>query len=402
MTYKEAKIKLLFEQIIMSPFVMIGRMYGHLFPLKTKHKVFIFFSNADIGGAPKVNAQIAECIKDQQPLIIFSKKPRNNEFRQLFNITGARIIDLHKLIDNKAYHFLNFFYRGVLSSWINKQEKPVVFGGETIFFYKIIPHLKKDIKCIELCHLPTWLHYSIGFVDRINLRVFSTEYLKREVEKQYEENHLSSVYFHKLYFIENSIDLTKCEQSENKKLEVVFIGRGSPQKRAHLSAAIAEKMHKANNRVHFSFVGDVEKIIDISKYPYCKFYGNIKDEGLMKKIYQQSDVLLLTSAFEGLPVVVMQMMAYGKVVVSTAVNGIPDYIHHMKNGLLITATDEEKIVEEGIKLLRLLITNPALRISLGQQNRKIAEQKFDYQMFCNEYRKLLLNENIEQKNYANC
>ena len=389
MTYKKAKIKLLLEQIIMFPFVAAGKVYGYLFPLKNKHDVFLFFSNADIGGAPKVNAQIADCIKDLKPLIIFSKKPNNNEFRHLFNIDGIKIIDLHKLIDNKVYHFLNFFFRGVLAAWINKQKRPVVFGGETIYFYKIIPHLRKDISCMELCHLNTWLPYSIGFIDRINLRVFSTEFLKKEVEKLYNENKLDPNYFEKLLFVENSVDLPESKNIENEKLEVVFIGRGSPQKRVNIIAAIAEKMNTANDRARFSFVGDVEKVIDVFKYPYCRFYGNVKDEELMKKIYQQSDVLLLTSAFEGLPVVVMQMMAYGKVVVSTAINGIPDYIHHMKNGLLIYSSTEEEIIEEGTKLLRLLIKNPALKTSLGLQNQKIAKEKFSYEIFCSKYRSLL-------------
>ena len=391
MTYKKAKKKLLLEQIVMSPFVIMGNILGQFFPLKNKYKFFLFFSSADIGGAPMVNAQIADCIKDHPTIIIFSKKPKNNEFRHLFNIEGVRIFDLHKYIDNKAFHFINFIVRGILASWINRQIDPVVFGGETIFFYKVIPHLRKDIRCIELCHLDTWLPYTIGFIDRINLRVFSTENLKREVEKQYRENNLPRKYFDKLYFIDNSIDLSKSAQVENEKLEVVFIGRGAPQKRVHLSAAIAEKMNQANDSVHFSFVGDVEKVIDISKYPYCKFYGNIRDEALMKKVYQQSDVLLLTSAFEGLPVVVMQMMAYGKVVVSTAVNGIPDYIKHMKNGLLITATSEEDIIDEGAQLLRLLISDSALRISLGEENRKAAEQKFSYEAFCANYRRMLLD-----------
>lgn len=395
MTYKKAKIKLFFEQIIMSPFVIIGKLYGSLFPLKTKHSAFLFFSNADIGGGPKVNAQIAECIKDFNPLIVFSKKANNNQFRHLFDISGIKIIDLHKYIDNKAFHFVNFFFRGVLAAWINKQEKPVVFGGETIFFYKIIPHLRKDIRCIELCHLATWLPYSIGFIDRINLRIFSTGHLKQEVEKQYKENNLEAGHFDKLYFVENSIDLEECEYIENEKLEVVFIGRGSPQKRVHLIAAIAEKMNKANDGVHFSFVGDVEKVIDVSRYPYCRFYGNVKDEALMKEIYRQSDVLLLTSAFEGLPVVVMQMMAYGKVVVSTAVNGIPDYVGHNENGLLITATAEEEIIDEGVKLLRLLIDDPTLKSSLGERSRKIAEQKFNYEIFCSNYRSLFRNEGVK-------
>ncbi|MBL7762195.1 MAG: glycosyltransferase family 4 protein, partial [Chitinophagaceae bacterium] len=108
------------------------------------------------------------------------------------------------------------------------------------------------------------------------------------------------------------------------------------------------------------------------------------------KIYNGSDVLILTSAFEGLPVVVMMMMAYGRVVISTAVNGIPDYISHMENGLLIKATDEDKIIEEGVANIRLLIADKALQKKLGLRSRQLAIEKFSRENFCREYRQLLL------------
>ena len=64
---------------------------------------------------------------------------------------------------------------------------------------------------------------------------------------------------------------------------------------------------------------------------------------------------LLTSAYEGLPIAVMEMMAHGKVVVSTAVDGIPDYITNGENGFLLeNNTDENKIIEEGISVLKIL------------------------------------------------
>src|SRR5881397_2430807 len=119
MTYRTAVIKRNIELVIMFPFVLLGRMAGILFPLKTQHKIFLFSPSGDIGGSIKVNADIAECIKDQRPLIIFSKKPKNNQFRHLFEIEGVRTIDLHKYVDNKIYHFVNLFFRGVLASWIN-------------------------------------------------------------------------------------------------------------------------------------------------------------------------------------------------------------------------------------------------------------------------------------------
>lgn len=392
MTYRKALLKFRLELIGMFPFVLLGRLYGWLFPLKTSGNIFMFLPSADIGGAPKVNADILGCIRDQRVVIVYSKKPKNNGFKNLFEAEAAAIIDLHRLIDNKLWHFVNFFYRGVLASWIGKAEKPVVFGGESLFFYKVIPHIRKDIPRIELCHLPTWLPYSIGLIDQITLRISSTLKMKEAMEAQYRDNNLGPEYFRKLRFIENRIDIPEYQEIHNRELEVVFIGRGAPQKRVYLIAAIAAAMHKAGLPAHFSFVGDVENVINPEDYPYCKFYGNVKDDALMQSIYRQSDVLILTSAYEGLPLVVMYMMAYGKVILSTAVNGIPDYITHMDNGLLIYSTAEEKIVEEGADLLCQLIGNPAWKQKMGLRNRKLAEQKFGGELFCREYRSILIRQ----------
>lgn len=390
MTYRQAIRKFKMEQVGMFPFVLLGRLFGLLFPLKERHKVFLFFPSADIGGAPQVNIDIAHCIKDTYPIIIFSKKPKNNQFRQLFEETGAKIIDLHPYIDKKAIHFVNFFFRGVIASWINKEKEAIVFGGECLFFYKVIPHIRKNIPCVELCHLPLWFPYSIGLIDRINKRVFSTIKLKEQVIQQYDENKIRKELYERLYFFDNAIDIPEFQATENPKTEVVFIGRGSPQKRVPLIAAIAEKMHTAGDNIHFSFVGDVDKVININDYPYCKFYGNVNDMTLMKSIYSQSDVLILTSAFEGLPIVVMTMMAYGKTILSTAVNGIPDYVHHMENGLLIYETDETKIVEKGVELLRMFIADPGLKRKFGERNKELAIEKFSRTAFCRNYRRLLL------------
>lgn len=391
MSYKRARLKFVLEEIIMFPFVFLGRIAGFLFPLKTEHDLFFFFPSADIGGAPRVNIDITQCVKDQKPLIIFSKKPKNNQFRDEFNIEGVRIIDLHKYIDNKLFHFVNFFFRGVIASWVNKRRQPVLLGGECMFFYKVIPHVKKEAKCVELSHLPTWLNYNLGHIKHIDLRIFSTLKLREEVVAQYESNNIDKKFYDRLLFIDNAIDIPEQVMLNNKKLEVVFIGRGSPQKRVYLIAEIAKAMFESGDAVHFSFVGDVDNVININEYPYCTFYGNIKNQEKMESIYAQSDVLILTSAFEGLPVVVMKMMAHGKVVLSTAVNGIPDYIEHMKNGLLIYETEESQIVKQAIELLRMLLKEPGLKHQLGENNRTKAQEQFSKISFCKAYRKLLLS-----------
>jgi glycosyltransferase involved in cell wall biosynthesis len=135
----------------------------------------------------------------------------------------------------------------------------------------------------------------------------------------------------------------------------------------------------------------VETIIPETVKQYCTLHGNVKDQRLLNSIYTQSDVLLLTSAYEGLPIAIMEIMARGKVVVSTAVDGIPDYITHKENGLLITETDEEKIVEQGIELLELLINQPDLKKTIGLKSYAYAVKHFSGETFCGSYREILEN-----------
>ena len=391
MTYKAAVWKRNAELILMSPFVMAGRIAGNLFPLKTQHSIFLFFPSADIGGSIKVNADITECIKDKKPLIIFSKKPRNNEFRELFNIEGVRVIDLHKWVDYKIYHFINFFFRGVIASWINNAEKPVVFGGESMFFYKIIPHVKRTTRVIELCHLNTWIRYSLAFVRYMDQRIFSTPKIKRDVEALYKENDLPAEYTQRLIFADNKTEIPPYRENDNQVLKVIYVGRGAPQKRVHLIAEIAKQMKEASDPVEFTFVGDVQAIIPGDVKPYVRLLGNINDTQRLHKIYLESDVLILTSAYEGLPIAIMEMMARGRVILSTAVDGIPDYITHKENGLLIYSKDEKEIIREGIDNLRLLISDRELLKKLGRNSYTYALKHFSGESFCGFYRGMLVN-----------
>ncbi|MBS1511625.1 MAG: glycosyltransferase family 4 protein [Bacteroidetes bacterium] len=390
MTYKQAILKFRIEYFFIFPIVMLGKIYGKLKRAPKKYTHFLFFPSADIGGSIKVNAEIADCIKEVCPLIIFSKIPKNNKFLHLFtSINGADCIDLSKQIDHKLYHFINIFYRGVLASWINAAEKPVMFGGESLYFYKVVPHVSSKVKVVELCHLNTWFNYSQAFVSRIDARIFSTLKIKRDAESLYRSNHLPEDYFNRLFFVDNKIDIPPLQQVNNTVLQVLFVGRGAPQKRVPLIIAIAEKLNQKKLPVHFSFVGDVEQHFTETNKQFCTLYGQVTDRTVLENIYQQSDVLILTSAYEGLPLVVMDMMARGKIILSTAVDAIPDYIAHEQTGLLITAITEEGIIEEGFQLVEWLTLHPEQKKQICLNTYHYAQQHFSENIFNQFYRNIL-------------
>ena len=391
MNINNLKVKLRIESYFIYPFALLGKLIARIYNLKTKHGLFLLFSNADIGGSTRVNIELAKCLRNKNPLIIFTKKPKNNLFLQKFSDLNIATIDLHKLIDVKSFHFINMIFRGIISEWAKQSKIEAIIGGENIYFYKIIPFLGENVRRIEITHVDAWLNYSIGFHDLIDHRIFSTENLKKKVELQYRNCKMNETKFEKLRFIENGIEFKKKSTTHNDRMQVFFIGRGSAQKRVHLAVAIAEIIHKQHFPIDFNFVGDVNNVIDTNNFPYCTFYGDVYDDSLLNKIYQKTDVLLLTSAFEGLPIVIMEIMALGKTIVSTAVDSIPDYIVNNKNGYLIESKKEEEIIKDGANYIIELYNNPELRNNFGIRNQEIAKEKFNLDQFCKNYNELIKN-----------
>lgn len=388
MTYRQAILKRRIESILIYPIILLGKLFHQFFPIKTNFDLVMFCPSADIGGANKVIADICKCFPEKKILIIFSKKPKNNGFLFLFEKSNVTILDLHKKVDIKYLHFINIFYRGVLASWINKIPNATVLGGESIYFYKVLPYIHKDKKKVELSHVNTWLDYTQAFIPDIDKRIFSTENLLQDAAKIYKENNLPSQLLGRLKHIDNSIPIPGNIYKAPGTLIVVFVGRGSPQKRVPLVAQIASKLHEQQSDVHVSFAGDVSAVLDINDYPFCTFYGNVTGEEI-QNIYQQSDVLLLTSAFEGLPIAVMEMMAYGKVVVSTAVNAIADYITNGETGFLLPTTTEENIIDEAVRIINNLSVNKELLKEIGARSRVFALAHFSEEKFCEEFKMVL-------------
>lgn len=391
MTYKEALRKRKLETALAKPIVLLGMLLSKLFRPKGRHQLFIFSPSGDIGGANLNNADIAKLFPGLQPIVIFSKQPKNNLFLHYYDSQDVTIWDIHNKIDHKWYHFVNIFYRGVIAQWINTTTGAVVIGGESLYFHKVLPWLNINIRTIELSHLDTWFDYTQQFVNDIDVRVFSTQRLMKDAEAFYDRQHIDRALKLRMVFIDNMIpDIGQPVINEHSELEVIFIGRSAPQKRVHLIATIAEQAHNKKLPIHFSFAGDVSDVIEAVTLPYCTFYGNVRDRKQLESIQKSADVLLLTSGFEGLPMAVMEMMAFGKVIISTAVNAIPDYIKDGVNGFLIPDhIDPFKIVDDAVLALTMLAFDRQLLKEMGIRNNEEAKERFGRERFAEKWEKLV-------------
>jgi glycosyltransferase involved in cell wall biosynthesis len=83
------------------------------------------------------------------------------------------------------------------------------------------------------------------------------------------------------------------------------------------------------------------------------------------QLLRATDVLVLTSRWEGLPRVLPQAMAAGVPVIATAVDGSPEAVQDGVNGFVVPPGDVDGMAQRVLHLLR----DPALRQRMGDEGR---------------------------------
>ncbi len=100
--------------------------------------------------------------------------------------------------------------------------------------------------------------------------------------------------------------------------------------------------------------------------------GSIVGTLQQRALYSASDVFVLPSLEDNLPLTGLEAMACGTPVVGFASGGIPDYVHHRKTGLLAPTGDADELGT----LLRMLAESPHLAAQMGQAARRLIETDY--------------------------
>lgn len=150
----------------------------------------------------------------------------------------------------------------------------------------------------------------------------------------------------KSFLINNGIDTKKLPKLEEKKFEltnltVCTIGRISYQKNPSMFNEIAKKFPN----IKFTWIGsgELQELLDSDNINITGWM--IKDEAL--KLMNESDIFLLTSLWEGLPIALLEAMYYKKLCIVSNCIGNRDVIINGENGFV--ANNEKEffsIIEE--------------------------------------------------------
>ena len=161
------------------------------------------------------------------------------------------------------------------------------------------------------------------------------------------------------------------------RINVLFLGIVGERKGSYdLLQAFAQAVRR-EPRLHLSIGGngEIEKAEalarDLDLGRHVSFLGWV-DGNEKQRLLAETDVFVLPSYNEGLPVSVLEAMAWGIPVVTTPVGGIPELIAHGVNGFFVPPGDVCALQER----LVALAGNASTRVTVGRAAREAILTRF--------------------------
>lgn len=141
--------------------------------------------------------------------------------------------------------------------------------------------------------------------------------------------------------------IQKNEIRNRSTITFIFVGRFERRKGIiELSKAI--KQLKVN-QFEFHFIGYVPENEKV-KSSNIHYWGALSDVEKIKKLYQQSDVLVCPSYSEGMPTVILEAMASGLAVIASNVGAVSEQVSD-KNGILIAPGNTDQLKNALLKFI---------------------------------------------------
>jgi glycosyltransferase involved in cell wall biosynthesis len=159
----------------------------------------------------------------------------------------------------------------------------------------------------------------------------------------------------------------------------ISVGRLSPEKgQAGLLEAFASVCAKSPE-LELMLVGDGPEALRLKDMAgrlgikdRVRFAGRCSEDEALRHI-ADSDVLVLSSFMEGLPIVLIEAMALGTAVIASRVAGIPELVEHESTGLLFTPSNWEELAG----CMHRLVADDRLRNQCVKRGKDVVSASFD-------------------------
>lgn len=380
----------------MIPFIVYGKIIADS-DFYRSYDLICFFPTNTIGGAEKINNDIVSAFPEKRILIYFTKKGKGQQLNFLDGLKkNITIVDISENSDNKFRYWNSFIQRGACAFLINNQNQPpVVFIGQCNFGYKVLPHLKKKVKVIDLIHVSDYRFALVNFpfISLIEKRISVCRSVAESYKQYYKRIGVPGSYHKRWNVIVNSIPFLFDFIPDRKyepKLKIYYAGRGGLQKRLWLFFEVVRQTQSL--QIEWHIVGPVESEIPNDLLGIITWHGIITNQEEMYALHRKMDIILLTSEFEGFPLVIMEAMANGVVPIATAVDALPEHISPGSTGYLLNNPfNEIGVVKQAVDLISSLSRNPTEIKSISKQCYNYSKIHFTRERFDREYGEVLFD-----------
>ena len=188
-----------------------------------------------------------------------------------------------------------------------------------------------------------------------------------------------------------------------------MVARVSPQKDYATLIRAAARIVATDKNVRFLIVGDYsgaeslkehyEKVkLMLAESAVAQYFIFTDFQSDVTRFFEAMDIFVLSTHFEGLPLVILEAMAQGKPVIATAIDGIPEIVKHQKTGLLCPHEDDAQLAEQ----ILALVQNRALATQFGEAGRESVKKDWSRERFTkdikNLYRQMIVGKrnNVEE------
>jgi len=193
--------------------------------------------------------------------------------------------------------------------------------------------------------------------------------------KQY---YTSSFHAKRVFVLNNIIPKPKLNNKirEKKIIHFLFLGKIYKEKGIYdLLEVIQENKDYLHGKVKITIGGNgetdiLERMIDEFKVSdIVEFIGWVSGEK-KDKLLAESDIFILPSYYEGLPISILEAMSYRSSIISTDVGGISTIVKNDKNGFLIKPRDKNAIFNS----IQFFIENKEKIEEFGKNSFKYIEE----------------------------
>jgi len=295
-------------------------------------RIFQIVTLSELGGAQSVLVNLANTLSKEHEIIVIAGDGDGQLFQMLeTGIKYRRINSLRRNISpiNEVltiFHFV-YLYLKFKPDIIHLHSSKAGILGRIAFPKKKTVYTVHGFDSIRL-----------AYKKYLPIERYMQNYCRMIIAvSQYDRDNLYS---------ENITRNVKCiyngighpRSSNRYKKNILCIARISKQKRFDIFLETA----KILPQYAFLWIGNQEPVLNVPENVFC--LGSIPNAG---RYIQLADIFMLPTNYEGLPVVIIEAMGYGKPVVASNVGGVSEIVVNGENGYVVE--NDEKNFAKKIK-----------------------------------------------------